>query len=75
MIILIPQLIASLLPSSLPPRNAIGQNIMRSLDVKRLLDFRVGSEDEIEQDCGGDEEGEEGIWRAAVSCVCKTSTC
>lgn len=61
MIILIPQLIASLCPSSFPPRDTISQDIMGSLYIKRLLDFRIGSKDEIEQDRGGDEERKEGI--------------
>ena len=41
------------------PRDTISQDIMGSLDIKRLLYFRVWSADEIEKDCGGDEEGKE----------------
>ena len=35
---------------------------MGGLDVEGLLDFGVGGEEEVDEDDGGDEEGEEGIW-------------
>ncbi len=34
---------------------------MSSLNIKRLLDFGVGCEKEVNEDEGWDEEGEEGI--------------
>ena len=46
------------LPTSFTPGNSIRQDIMRSLDMKTLFNFCVWSEDEIEEDCGRDEEGE-----------------
>lgn len=36
-------------PISIPPRNAIGQNIMDGLNVERFLDFGVGSKVKVEQ--------------------------
>jgi hypothetical protein len=35
---------------------------MRSLDIEGFFDFGIGGEEEVEQDYGGEEEGEEGIW-------------
>lgn len=34
---------------------------MGRLDIERLLDFGVGSKDEMEEDEQGDESGEQGI--------------
>lgn len=43
------------------PRYTISQNIMGSLYVERLFDFRIWREKEVDEDDGGDEEGEECI--------------
>lgn len=43
------------------PWYAISQDIMRSLHIEGLLDFRVRREKKVDQDDGGDEQGEKRI--------------
>ena len=39
-------------------RKAVGQDVVDSLDMEGLLDFGVGSDEEVEEDQGWEEENE-----------------
>ena len=43
------------------PWYAVTQDIMSSLHIERLLDFRVRREKKVDQDDGGNEQGEKRI--------------
>ena len=42
-------------------RGAVNENIVGGLHVEGLLDLGVGGDDEVQEDEGGDQEGEEGV--------------
>jgi len=46
----------------IPYWDAIGGNIVRSLDVEGLFNFGIRSDEEMEDDEGRDEDIEENIW-------------
>ena len=41
---------------------AVGEDVVRGLEVERFFDFGVGCGEEVEEDEGGEEEGEGGLW-------------
>ena len=53
------------MPPLRAPRDPVRQDVVRGLDVERLLDFGVRREEQVEEDEGRDEGGEERIcsWR------------
>jgi hypothetical protein len=56
---------------NVPYWDAIGGNIVYSLDVEGLFDFRVRSDEEMEDDEGRDEEIEENVWIIILAKVYK----
>jgi len=46
----------------IPKRDAISEDIVRSLQIEGLLDFRVWRNKEMQNDDGGEQEGERSIW-------------
>lgn len=49
--------------------DAIVEDVVGRLESKGFLNFSVGSNDEVKEDCEGREEGEEEVWAVLVDWI------